>query len=115
MNNFCKLSIKDTRLLDFVKSEVEKRERVALENERLTNNHEEKFVIAHSKWLSTLDDSNFRKQTRIINKVVENELKEANKALVQVRRAALYYKLNAEHNTFVDELKAQGKALYVKR
>ncbi|XP_022098560.1 uncharacterized protein C1orf189 homolog [Acanthaster planci] len=66
-------------------------------------------------WSENLEEASEFRQAKDLASQLKTETKFANKALVEVRRAALRQRLQQEYEGYEQELQAQGKAFYFKR
>jgi len=114
MNSFIDPPHIDYKILEAVKKQTSYNGKVDSLINRVKTLREEELANARSAWMEDLEESNLRKQIRLNTASVAEEIVQANKAVLMVRRAALYYMLKKEHNKYVDELKAMGKTLYIK-
>jgi DNA replication protein DnaD len=66
-------------------------------------------------WSENLEEASEFCKAKNLASQLKMETKFANKALVEVRRAALRQKLQREYEGYEQELQAKGKAFYFKR
>lgn len=114
MNSFIDPPHIDYKILEAVKKQTAYNDKMDSLINRVKTLREEELANSRSAWMEDLEESNLRKQIRLNTATVAEEIVQANKAVLMVRRAALYYMLKKEHNKYVDELKAMGKTLYIK-
>ena len=114
MNTFIDPPRIDYKILEAIKKQTSYIGKVDGLSNRVQTLREEHLALTKSAWMENLEESNLRKQIRLNTATVAEEIVQANKSVLMVRRAALYYMLKKEHNIYVDELKAMGKTLYIK-
>ena len=68
-----------------------------------------------SEWYDSLDELATRKRNKINHKAFKNEIRNANKAFIATRKAALENVLKADREKYQQELAKMGKAFYVQR
>lgn len=115
MQNYKDPPVLDHRLIEAVRQEGERKLHLQKCDNEIYSFKQQKLDKLRAMWLHNLEESNLRKMIKFHTNTVDLELVQANKATVLVRRAALHYKLKNEHNQYVEELAAQGKAFYAKR
>ncbi|XP_068729859.1 cilia- and flagella-associated protein 141-like [Montipora capricornis] len=94
------------------KSRIEKDEIIAsrseVENKVATE-------LERVRWLSNLTEDSERQQEKKASKLVDSELKMANKELMKIRRTQLQKLILDENRNYEKELNALGKSFYKKR
>ncbi|CAK8688955.1 uncharacterized protein LOC143459478 [Clavelina lepadiformis] len=83
--------------------------------ERVLQVTTEQNVNLKAEWSEGLEEASRVKKHRLNKKEMNQELSNARKALVAVRRAALRDLLESDHSMYEEELHKIGKAFYVKR